>query len=248
MFSSGARWWRFLWTSDVSAAPTQDASISDQTLIQGMKPNQSPIRLETGASSFCLLHSSRQHGYATESEQSWQEAAVWNQTEDADHLRGTCSRSRLCFPLRSQLAKTRNFPVTVRWFSKRHLFDFREEHSKRKPSSFSSWKWCVLAASWLLPQLRPVRKNLMVFMNRKATNGPVEPDSSSAYRVQNTPRGTTPRCYFRGGMLRNISNGFNWKKKVGRFRPGSSRIQKLKVHNKKFDRNGWGWKTLQQRG
>lgn len=112
-----------------------------------------PIRLETGASSFCLLQSSRQLGYATEPEQSWQEAPVWNQTEDADHLRGTCSRSRLCFPLRSQSAKTRNFPVTVRWFSKRHLSDFREEHSKWKPSSFSSWKWCVRAASWLLPQL-----------------------------------------------------------------------------------------------
>lgn len=150
MFSSDGRWWRFLLTSDVPAAPTQAAPPS---LIQGMKPNQSPIRLETGASSFCLLQSSRQLGYATEPEQSWQEAPVWNQTEDADHLRGTCSRSRLCFPLRSQSAKTRNFPVTVRWFSKRHLSDFREEHSKWKPSSFSSWKWCVRAASWLLPQL-----------------------------------------------------------------------------------------------
>lgn len=150
MFSSDGKWWRFLLTSDVPAAPTQAAPPS---LIQGMKPNQSPIRLETGASSFCLLQSSRQLGYATEPEQSWQEAPVWNQTEDADHLRGTCSRSRLCFPLRSQSAKTRNFPVTVRWFSKRHLSDFREEHSKWKPSSFSSWKWCVRAASWLLPQL-----------------------------------------------------------------------------------------------
>lgn len=95
---------------------------------------------------------------------------------------------------------------------------------------------------------RPVRKNLMVFTNRKATNGPVESDSSSGYRVQNTPRGTTPRCYSRGGMLRNISNGFNWKKKLARFRPGSSRIEKLRLQNTKFDRNVWGSKTAQQRG
>lgn len=150
--SSGGRWWRFLTTPDVPAAPTQTALTS---LNGHLKLNQSPIRLETRESSFHFLHFSRQHGYATESEQSWQEAPVWNQTEDADHLRGTCSLSRLCFPLRSRLTKTRNFPGTVRWFSKRHLSDsdFREEHSEWKPSSFSSWKWCVRAASWLLPQL-----------------------------------------------------------------------------------------------
>lgn len=61
---------------------------------------------------------------------------------------------------------------------------------------------------------------------------------TAAYPVQNVPGGTTLRCYSRGGMLRNISNGFNWKKKLARFRPGSSRIQKLRVQNTKFDRNG----------
>lgn len=70
---------------------------------------------------------------------------------------------------------------------------------------------------------------------------------TAAYRVQNTPRGTTLRCHSRGGMWRNISKGFNWKKKLARFRPGSSTIQKLRVQNTKFDRNGWGRKTAAER-
>lgn len=122
---------RFLTSSEVPARARicrwrqTNPPICEWLLFQGMKLNTAVFRWNQ---SFFLLGTSFFSA-------AWLRNSSGAPSRDPEHLRAACSRSGLCFPLRSQPAHLRNFPVAVIWFSERHLSDFRGERFQGKPSS-----------------------------------------------------------------------------------------------------------------